>query len=714
MGRRALWAVGGLVAGLASAGPAGAQTATLESVEVFPNLQTAEIRILMSGDPDETAELRVQYRPAGDTTWRTGAPPVRLDEREATAALFWLEPGASYEVRVTLQDGADADEAQAGFQTRAVPEPPADAAFVYVDAAAGRAGASGTRDDPYDTIGEAVANATAGTVILVASGTYHESVEVTVQGSRDAPLWIVGQDTGGGPPVLSGADEALESGTSAWRDEGGGVFSTELASRCTYLVVDDRRLYDYQSLSDLREENGNIGQPGVIRGGFFWDEPTSRLYVLLPDRTDPSGHQVHAAVRSRGLFAHGASFVFVRNLAFRYFPTAVDFRDCQDCGLLDSELRFVNHGVRIRGPDSRRNLVAGLSLFDEGPSYWPWHSCKHHTCEASGISITDGRDHVAMGNTIQGFFNGIYTGRWATTDRAIARNTDVIGNTILDIVDDGLEPEGACVQHKFVGNRVERAHNAVSLSPIETGPTWLVRNLLVSYRAHALKINNGPTGHTFVYHTTALPDPDQESAQAMEPSEPFGNFVFRNNIWGANRYVIEYIPSTLAGPVSMDYDLLWTTNLDGGSRFVKWLDERYGDIQAWSQATGLETHGLQAEPVFEDARAGDYTPAAESPGLDSGEILPGINDQDASGLPDMGAIERGGDAPTPPPGADAGPVTPPDGGLPREGRDGGLDRDGGGSGASTENGCGCRSGRVPAIWGLLALLWFGLRRRRTT
>ena len=85
-----------------------------------------------------------------------------------------------------------------------------------------------------------------------------------------------------------------------------------------------------------------------------------------------------------------------------------------------------------------------------------------------------------------------------------------------------------------------------------------------------------------------------------------------------------------------DRDNLYTTD---SSRFVYWQGTRYdafGDFQA---ATNQELNGIADEPGLSDPVAGDFTPTRQSPLVDRGELLPGINDTFRGKKPDIGARE---------------------------------------------------------------------------
>ena len=678
--------------------PAEAQeTSTLSGVELHANINTVEVVASLEGDDDGDAALQVFYRPSSGGAELEGHRFLDLGGGTFTTALFYLQESTEYTVRIVLDDPDNGGplEETATTTTRPGVAPAATGETIHVDDATGDDGNPGTQSEPVATISRGLELATAGDTVLVKPGVYYESLSFPQGGQEGAPLVLEAEGPG---VVLSGAYEGFldPSNPPVWEDLHDGIYWTDFPGMCTYLAADDERIYDYASLEDLEEENGNTGIPGALAGGFFVDEAQGRLYLRLPDRSHPGDHTIYAAVREVGLLMDSLSHIHVRGLAIQHFSeVGVDVRHSAHCFVEQNHIHHVGAGVRVRRTESHANTVQDNILRDTSVYYWPWDSCKGDTCEASGISVTGGRDNVVRRNQIQGFFNGVYTGAWDTTDLAIARNTDVYENVLFEVGDDGLEPEGACVNHKFFENAIAEVHNAISLAPIETGPTWLLRNVVVHYTAHALKLNNGSTGHMLVYHNTTVPHPAVDSAQPLSPTIPFGGFWSRNNLWTANRYVIEYMQSTLAGVVDMDYDNLFTTNADGGQRFVKWMDVRYADLAELQAGTDLEPNGFSLEPTYEDPESGDYTLTSDSPLLNAGQILPGINAHLHVDGPDLGAFERGGIQPGP----DDGGVSWPDAGTPPtdagpspDGASSEVDAGGNGSGGSGSSGCSCTVG----------------------
>ena len=603
--------------------------------------------------------------------------------------------------------------ATATFRTRSDSPAPATGGTLYVNAATGSDANDGLQANPFKTIQRAVDAAAAGMTVRVGPGIYRESV--TVEGSHGgaegSPLWLVA-DPGA---VVDGSDPGLEDGT-AFQDDGGGIWSAPFEGECLYAAVDDERLYDYPSLAEL--QSGIAG----VSGGFFVDNAAGRIRVKMPAGDSPASHQMHIARLPVAFLLDTVTDVVIEGFEMRYFGSAeysgvgVDLRDTSRAWVRKNQIHHMNEGVRIRRSNSADNVVELNTIRDTSVWSWPWEAVKAHTPEATAISVTGAGGNVVRRNTTRGTFNGVYVGSFDDMSEGVAPDTDIYENELYEHGDDGFEPEGACVNVRFWNNAIHGAHNGISLAPIAVGPVWAIRNLLEGYKAHALKINNGPTGWMLVYHNTSVPA--LGDSQAFAPTEPFASLVTRNNLWTGHRYVIES-SITPSGAVDLDYDNLHTDSPDGTPRFVKWLDVRYANIDELKASNTIEQHGWSIVPSYENAAAGDYSLAQGNPLVDVGTIIPGVNDQGFAGAgPDVGAFERGGIAP----GNDAGV---PDGWAGTGGTAGGPSGQGGAGGSldggapavidpasGDDGGCGCRTSAVRgSLWQLIAVASLALLRR---
>jgi hypothetical protein len=687
-----------------------ADSSKLGTITLRPTIHAMGVRAAIEGDDNANAAVAVAFKKSGGSAVMQGPPLVRASGPRGLGSLFFLEPDTEYTVTLTLTDPDNAGpvEASAAARTRRDAPPAATGQHRYVNAGSGADSNDGSQGHPFKTIQRAVGQAGPGVTIHVASGVYREAVTVSGShgGAPDKPLWIVA-DPGA---VLDGSDPALEDG-SAFQLHGGAIWSAPLQGECRYVAAGDTRLYDYASLADL--QNGAAGLPG----GFFVDSAASRLYIRLPDDSSPAGKPIHVARLGVGFLLDTVSDVVIEGFELRYFGTVeysgvgIDVRDTSRAWIRKNAIHHMNEGVRVRRPNASDNVVELNSIRDTSVWGWPWDAVKAHTPEASAVSITGAAGNIVRRNTMSGSFNGVDVGSFGDPSEAIAPDTDVYENTLSQHGDDGLEPEGACVNVRFWNNAIRGVLNGISLSPIRVGPVFAIRTLVDGYKAHALKVNNGPTGWMLVYHTTAVPAAPSD-AQAMAPPLAFARFVARNNIWQAHRYVIES-SVTPSGPVDLDYDDLYTDSADGTPRFVKWLDVRYASLAELKASNTIEQHGFQIAPAYENAAAGDFTPVAGSGVLDVGQVLPGINDRWIVGAgPDLGAFERGGVGPSNDGGAGAAGAADGGGGSGGgQGGTGGGGGSGGGPGADSGSaqggtppeassdgggGCGCSAPGKPA------------------
>ena len=262
----------------------------------------------------------------------------------------------------------------------------------------------------------------------VLPGVYREQVVPPRGGTPDQPIRFLAEGPGA---ILDGADLIIQAGVP-WTDDGNNLYWTSFNGESIYVAVDDQRVYDYQTLADLRAENGNIGIPGALPGGFFVDEAAGRLYLITPGHTDPAGHTIHVAVLGSAFYLNTITDVIIEGFEMRYYGrddsyggVGVDVRDSARCWVRSNTIHHVNSGVRARRSLASENVIEGNRVRDTNVYEWPWDSIKNHTPEATAISVTHGYGNVVRWNTLEGTFNGIYTGEWGIPDEEIARDTEM-------------------------------------------------------------------------------------------------------------------------------------------------------------------------------------------------------------------------------------------------------------------------------------------------
>ena len=110
------------------------------------------------------------------------------------------------------------------------------------------------------------------------------------------------------------------------------------------------------------------------------------------------------------------------------------------------------------------------------------------------------------------------------------------------------------------------------------------------------------------------------------------NIVSRNNIYVGTSYALRNVNEEC--PVDFDYDNFFTTH---PSRFIHWYPMDYSNLKSFAQATGQERHGFAVDPHFVDSGQGQLLP--DSPLIDRGVRIPGVNDGFLGAAPDLGAFE---------------------------------------------------------------------------
>ncbi len=683
---------------------------TGDGAVVHATFNNVGITVTISGDDNNDASAALEVNVDG-----AGFQPAHRLSRVATdrfvGSAFYLPEDTSYEVRVTLTDpdGVTNGTLTASGVTRSTTVPASSGAEWHVDPTGSDSGA-GTAADPFATVGRGLQEAQPGDTVLVHAGVYHEEIDVPRGGTPGMPITLAG--AGDGPAILDGADPSLKS-PAAWTDEGGAIYSASAAAT-RYVSVDGLRLWRYESLADLQSNALNTA------GGFFYDGGT--VYVRLPGDAAPAGHELQVSVFGRALWLESTPHVVITGLTIRCYGAeeyseGIMVRDgSHGVWIVDNDFENVMPGIWIKN-DVDDLVVRGNTFSDRGLAEFPWYEVKARGgMESGALSVDnqyDGQGIIFSGNVVHDSFDGLRI----CGDEAMAtpNNADVVGNLITHLGDDGIETDGVCSNIRILGNRFEDALVGVSVAPAVGGPTYVIRNLMVDLKnvspdtdwlVRAMKFNVGdsrPSGDIFAYHNTgATTEADQASFSVTDDSR-WTELHLLNNIWLGTDFAF-YFTNGGDEPFFHDYDLFHST----GTRLVRYQGTVYDTVGDYFAAAGHCEHCLSADPLFTDFAGGDYTLTEQSPAVDQGVIIPGVNDDFEGSGPDMGAYEHGAAVPPLP---DAGVI--PDGAV---FPDAGPTPDGSTANPDgNDSGCGCRTDRsATSGTGLLLLLlslWWVRRRR---
>ncbi len=155
------------------------------------------------------------------------------------------------------------------------------------------------------------------------------------------------------------------------------------------------------------------------------------------------------------------------------------------------------------------------------------------------------------------------------------RDSDIYGNHIQNVWDDGIESEGANQNVRIWGNFIEWTHNKIATASTATGPLYIWRNLsgvtrqddMASWdadlRGRFLKTDDAPPsgGKLYVFHNTILqPPPPVGSTYTLGADRGMGgtmsNLMSRNNILHVYKDTGHSIEDRNSDPQgNYDYDL---------------------------------------------------------------------------------------------------------------------------------------------------------------
>lgn len=344
-------------------------------------------------------------------------------------------------------------------------------------------------------------------------------------------------------------------------------------------------------------------------------------------------------------------FIHFRRLTFRHYgqgewAKAVYLDGASDNLVQGCTFAINDLGIGIKR-ESHRNLIEENEFYDTIFD-WPWDAVKGGSgLEAGGVVFYDpatGRGNVIRRNVFHDYFDGLNVcPSWTA---GLTNETDVYENLVYRAGDDGMETDGRCSNVRIWSNTFHDVLMGISLAPAYTGPVYAIRNVIYrtgvgnnDYTGSPFKFNSGygTSGPMFLFHNTADAALAGNNGLYIKAPGTWAGIVGRNNVWGGTAFAVENYNASQ--PIDLDYDDLWNDNLGD---LVCWDEMRYPTLAAFISGTGQEPHGLSVEPGFVDAGSGDYSLSQDSDLIDSGLLIPGINDSYVGAAPDVGAYEYPG------------------------------------------------------------------------
>jgi hypothetical protein len=285
-----------------------------------------------------------------------------------------------------------------------------------------------------------------------------------------------------------------------------------------------------------------------------------------------------------------------------------------------------------------------------------------------------GSGHIIAFNYVANFHDGIDHATYGEPDgnpepirERMPVSIDIYNNDITNVDDNCIEADGAMHNIRVLRNRCfNQAHRSLSTQPVLGGPAYFIRNIVYhAPEGGAVKFTANSAG-ILVYHNTF-------TSEVLSMSQA-SNLHYRNNlILGQGAAPEVFSMETATNYSSSDYNG-FRPNPDAAVSFI-WksppfekaadftgerIDRRFRDLGEYSEATGQDSHSVLLDyDIFENVRAlttenpgklydandSDFRLRAGSKAIDSGTILPNVNDGYGGRLPDLGAYEFGEEVP---------------------------------------------------------------------
>ncbi len=614
--------------------------ATLSLYGTF-NSMGVIVDIDSTDDPDQDATVDLVYKTASGSAYRNGFPLSRVSVERFVGSLFSLEPGITYNVRITITDPdgglIHGVIKEASNSTRPEIITPAPSASYY--ASPDGTGSACTEINPC-SLSQAIQRVQQGEEVVLSGGVYYVGgFAIPRSGTEEAPIVIRGKS--GETAILDGSDPSQFT----WTHQGGGVYRTTLNVEEPHVVMaKGKRLFPYPGLTEL---NGlTIEVPGFYTSG-------NSLYVRLESNADPNEAVMNISRFNNALYLSGRAHIRISNITFRYYGQGsyakAIYIDTSSDIIVEKCLFSSNDlGIGIKR-ESHRNVIQD-NEFKDTIFDWPWDVIKSSGgLEDGGVTFYDpstGRGNIIRRNLFHDDFDGFGTCPEETAAEP-TNETDVYENVVYNMGDDGVSTDGRCSNLRLWGNRFYDVLIGISMAPVYDGPVYAIRNTIYrtgvgnnNYPGSSFKFNSGysESGPIYLFHNTSDAYYPENSGIHIKSPGTWKNIYSRNNIWSGTDYAINN--NNAGQPLDFDYDLLYTIM---ANELVYWgdgPDRHMRDLATFRNLTGQELNGFSYAPGFTDPASGDYTLSSGSPLIDKGLIIPGINDGYAGTAPDTGAFEN--------------------------------------------------------------------------
>ena len=602
------------------------------------------IQVNYRGDENKNASVKLEAN-IDNQGFKEVHRLSRAKSNRFVGTIFSLKAESKVVVRMTT---IDSEGVRNGTQTKSITTrtqsvPLSKGKVIHVSIEGDNRLGTGSEPKPYATLSFAFEEAKADDTLLVHAGIYYESINPqNTQGTKGKPITV--RSAGDGEVVLDGASQRLKN-ANEWKELENNIYTAKV-EKTRYVSVDGVRLWRYENLLGLKTLNKKT------KGGFFLDDGT--LYVRLANDASPQEHEIQVSVLDYAFRMEDTSYVVFDGLIFRNYGVEDEsagffFAESSNNNwIVNCYFKNMTTGIWIEGLVDDL-VVMNNDFSDFGVNEFNWHEVKEQNKIERGAIFVENGEYEGQGiifykNVVHDIFDGIKICGNSVIPHA--NNADIEENIFRNISDDGIEADGVCSNVRVVNNSFENMLVAVSVAPAETGPVYIIRNSIHNlnnyapgseWETTAVKFNVGDepqSGEIFIYHNTATTKEEKQAVfYATNPAD-WQNVVLRNNIWSGTEYSLWYaIDENLS--FSEDYDLLYSK----ADTLFLYQDDDYYSIPEYNAVSGRCEHCIEGKPLFMDVDKHNYNLSSNSPAIDKGVLIKGINDDFQGDAPDIGVLE---------------------------------------------------------------------------
>ena len=659
----------------------------------YANINTIGISIdLGASDPQGDLQANLEYKKLSDPIWLKGfelSQANSVHPNMLNSSLFNCEPNTTYQIKITLIDGSTPALNGVYFDTITTQQLMSFSSFTntYYVSPLG-SGTAFTLANP-GSLQSALALVQGGQRIILLGGTYHVgSLTLNQSGTKNNPITIQGE--AGQNVILDGSQTAVIN----WQTDGTGYKGQIQNKHCNVVIADGVRLYPHKSLKELRDHK--IVWEGFCRDagieGFFRSGNLATLRLNFTDGTHPDSIDLKVGEHNTFITLPNVNWVRFNNLSFKYYGSenkaAIILKNANNIQF--DYCTFGHNDIGIKLEQNTNNILVDHCEFYDSNGDWNFWRMKasYQGVYLLGCSGTNWPNDVLPGTELVnnydnrgvekgGFFvNGDYSGRgiiikessfhdmvqglsispqsyWVDPTGKTAE-VDFYNNEVYNCSEDGLEADTYPRNVRVWGNEFHHVNAAISIAEGADGPIYIFNNIFHDFTTDTTWISSfgntslgrpiktnasdiANTGYFYFMHNTVYAQNSHFSMDILKVGTySWDRHKFLNNIWQSENQYAFRIRTTNFGPFLADYNCFFNT---GTSSLISINSSNFPDIPSYTAQYFVDSNSLNVDPIFVAASTNDFHLACNSPLIDAGIVIDGLNEGFKGAAPDIGAFE---------------------------------------------------------------------------